>query len=235
MSNMEHRDQDGVRVFNKGPRMPPSTWLIAAALAAVVGIVAARFWGMDGKSPSAQPQVAAAPQEQARPVVATQRPPLATSRRVREPAASNGTTSSAARYAEYVRQRQSTTPENERTPKEIEELIQAMIDAARASGDATGVAAFPPHGTDRIKVGLVVPDDYALPQGFVRYHQVTDDGRRIEPILAFSPDYDFVDSNGQPVPLPDDGVVPPEMAPADMPQRTLEVPKNPYGAPTRPH
>ena len=39
-----------------------------------------------------------------------------------------------------------------------------------------------------------------------------------------------LDASGRPVALPDDGIVPPELAPPGLPLRLLEVPENPYGA-----
>jgi hypothetical protein len=123
------------------------------------------------------------------------------------------------------------------TPQRAEELrkgfavrAEEMLAAAREAGETTGLAAFPPPGTNPIKPGLVVPPNYDLPEGFIRYHQVTDDGRRLEPILMFSPDYEFVDDAGNPVEVPEDGVVPAAMAPQGLPLRALAVPKHPYGA-----
>lgn len=106
----------------------------------------------------------------------------------------------------------------------LEGMVRDYVDQLRARGETEGLAAFPPHGTNPPKTGLVVPDDFELPEGYVRYHQVTDDGRRLEPILMFSPDYEFVDGTGKPVALPDDGIVPPELAPPGLPGRMLEVP-----------
>jgi hypothetical protein len=40
----------------------------------------------------------------------------------------------------------------------------------------------------------------------------------------FHPDYELLDDAGNPLPLPPDRVVPPELAPAGMPIRTVEVP-----------
>ena len=113
----------------------------------------------------------------------------------------------------------------EKRQRQLESLARDMIAGLRATGETGGLAAFPPPGTVPIKVGLVVPDGYELPPGYMRYYQNTDDGRRLEPILMFSPDYDFVDADGKPVALPKDGVVPPEMAPPGLPQRLLEPPK----------
>jgi hypothetical protein len=39
-----------------------------------------------------------------------------------------------------------------------------------------------------------------------------------------SPDYELIDENGDPIPLPQDRIVPPELAPPDLPLRMLEVP-----------
>jgi hypothetical protein len=104
-------------------------------------------------------------------------------------------------------------------------LARDLVENLRATGATGGIAVFPPKGTDPIKVGIVVPDDYELPEGYVRYHQVTDDGRRLPPILLFSPDYQFVDADGRAAALPKDGVVPPEMAPPGLPVRMLEIPE----------
>src|SRR5262249_7017150 len=44
--------------------------------------------------------------------------------------------------------------------------------------DHTGMRVFPPMGTKPIKRGIVVPDDFDLPPGYVRRFQATDDGAR---------------------------------------------------------
>ena len=97
-------------------------------------------------------------------------------------------------------------------------------------GAPSGIALFPPMGTKPIKRGLVVPDDFALPPGYVRHHQVTDDGEDVPPILMFHPDYQPVDEHGHPIALPADRVVPPEMAPPGMPIQMLDLPED-QGAP----
>jgi hypothetical protein len=88
----------------------------------------------------------------------------------------------------------------------------------------TGIAVFPPPGTDPPKAGIVVPDDYELPPGYVRHYQTTDDGQQLPPILMFHPDFQPVDDRGRPLRLPADRVVPPEMAPPGLPHDVLEVP-----------
>jgi hypothetical protein len=40
----------------------------------------------------------------------------------------------------------------------------------------SGIALFPPPGTKPIKQGVLVPEDFELPPGYVRHYQATDDG-----------------------------------------------------------
>jgi hypothetical protein len=89
----------------------------------------------------------------------------------------------------------------------------------------TGIAVFPPPGTDPPRPGIVVPDDFELPPGYVRHFQVTDDGRQLPAILMFHPDYEWVDERGEPVAVPADRIVPPEMAPPGLSIQMLEVPE----------
>ena len=108
-----------------------------------------------------------------------------------------------------------------------------VIDRLHQAGVQTGLGAFNPPGTRPPLVGLAVPDDFVLPEGYVRHYQATDDGQRIEPILMFSPDHPFFDAAHRPIAIPKDRVVPPELAPPGMPIRRIVVP-----APTelgRPH
>ena len=83
-------------------------------------------------------------------------------------------------------------------------------DAAAAPQPTTpsGIHLFPPPGTDPPKRGLVVPDDFPLPEGYVRHYQATDNGEPLPAILMFHPDYVWLDDAGNPVEVPD-GVVPP--------------------------
>jgi hypothetical protein len=94
-------------------------------------------------------------------------------------------------------------------------------------GAQTGMKVFPPMGTKPIKRGIIVPDDFELPPGYVRHYQSTDDGERLPAILMFSPDYDWVDASGHPIALPPDLVVPPELAPPGLAIRLLEPPQAP--------
>ena len=99
-----------------------------------------------------------------------------------------------------------------------------VIEGLHKAGIHTGLGAFNPPGTSPPLVGLVVPDDYVLPEGYVRHHQATDDGQAIEPILMYSPDYEFVDAAGQPVEIPADRVVRVDDAPADLPIQQVRIP-----------
>jgi hypothetical protein len=81
-------------------------------------------------------------------------------------------------------------------------LARDVIPALVAAGEKEGIAAFPPPGTDPPKSGILVPEDYELPPGYVRHYQVTDDGKRLGAILMFSPDYEFVDQAAVRFPCP---------------------------------
>jgi hypothetical protein len=99
-----------------------------------------------------------------------------------------------------------------------------VIQALQESGDHTGLGAFNPPGTSPPLRGLAVPESFVLPPGYVRHHQVTDQGEPLEPILMFSPDLVLRDAAGEVIPLPDDLVVPPELAPPGLPLRPIDIP-----------
>jgi hypothetical protein len=94
----------------------------------------------------------------------------------------------------------------------------------RTGVEKTGIHAFNLPGTKPIQGGLIVPEGYVLPPGYVRHHQTTDDGEPVPPILKFHPDHKPVDAAGNPIPLPADGIVTPDLAPPDMPLQALEPP-----------
>lgn len=98
------------------------------------------------------------------------------------------------------------------------------IAALRAAGETGGLAAFSPPGTRPPNAGIIVPDDYELPEGFMRHYQSTDEGGQLAAVLTLSPDYELFDDAGNPIPLPQDRIVPPEFAPPDLPVRILEIP-----------
>ncbi|MGD0948897.1 MAG: hypothetical protein ABSA52_15910 [Candidatus Binatia bacterium] len=95
----------------------------------------------------------------------------------------------------------------------------------------TGIALFPLPGTKPILRGFVVPDGFEVPEGYVKHYQTTDHGQQLAPILMFHPDYQLVDENGQPIPMPKDRVVPRELLPPGMSDQILEVPPAPSDQP----
>jgi hypothetical protein len=113
------------------------------------------------------------------------------------------------------------------SPTDPEPTAAELIKALRDSGETGGIAAFNPPGTSPPLQGLAVPEDFELPEGYVRHHQVTDEGESIEAILMFSPDYVFRDADGTVIPIPEDRVVPADLAPPGLPIRQIEIPPPP--------
>jgi hypothetical protein len=160
-------------------------------------------------------------------------------------AASSAAPASAGRTAPTARAAPSTAaqevsrtrdPNGDQTPDLSDYLnkgekpsMAEVIDRLHQAGVYTGLGAFNPPGTRPPLVGLAVPEDFVLPEGYVRHYQATDDGQRIEPILMFSPDYQFFDAAHRPIAIPKDRVVPPELAPPGLPIRRIVIP-----APTEP-
>ena len=107
-----------------------------------------------------------------------------------------------------------------------------VIERLHKAGIHEGLGAFSPPGTRPPMIGLAVPEDFVLPDGYVRHHQATDDGQRIEAILMFAPDRQILDGTGKPIPIPKNRVVPPEYAPPGLPIRRITLPKplEPEGA-----
>ena len=110
------------------------------------------------------------------------------------------------------------------SPGDRAPTMNEVIDRLHEAGIRTGLGAFNPPGTSPPLIGLAVPEDFPLPESYVRHYQATDDGQRIEPILMFSPDFVFRDASGRPIPLPDNLVVPPHLAPPGLPLRPIEIP-----------
>jgi hypothetical protein len=105
-----------------------------------------------------------------------------------------------------------------------EPTMTEVIDELHKAGIHTGLGAFNPPGTSPPLVGLAVPEDYPLPEGYVRHFQATDDGQRIEPILMYSPDFEFFDAAGRRIPIPANRVVPSNMAPPGLAIRLIDIP-----------
>ncbi|MFP2899261.1 hypothetical protein ACLEQD_23030 [Corallococcus sp. 4LFB] len=107
-------------------------------------------------------------------------------------------------------------------PAPVEESAPMPVDEPPPEGKS-GTALYQ-RGTKPLKRGLVVPDDFELPPGFMRHYQTTDNGQPLAAILMFHPDFTPRDANGQPIPIPENRVVPEELAPPGMPHRLLEIP-----------
>jgi len=104
-------------------------------------------------------------------------------------------------------------PEDDDRPNiDARDAIPALI----ADGEQGGITVFPLPGTKPIKSGIIVPDDYQLPEGYVRHYQATDDGKMLPPILMFHPDYEFANDRGEPIAVPENRVVPRDQAPRGL-------------------
>lgn len=206
----QHVDSDGVtRIQSR--RTGGGSWLVGLALGFTVLCLALSAWlvlapatatGEDGEPP--RPPEHTPPRASA-PPSSTPRP---TVRPAVQPVTQQGSASAT-----------SPQPEPQQPP---------MTQDVEDTGPAEGIKLFRP-GTKPLKQGIIVPDDFELPPGYLRHYQTTDNGEMQKPILMFHPDYKPVDSNGQPVELPASRVVPPEMAPPGMPIDILELPKGPEG------
>jgi hypothetical protein len=179
-------------------------------LAAAVALVCVALLVLFGRPPAAPPP---GPPEEAAPAA------------VAEPESEPAAPSDEAPAASAPAAPATPAPRAQPAAPEPGPVAEAAPDEGSAPLLPSGIGLFPPPGTDPIKVGIVVPDDFELPEGFLRHYQVTDDGQELEPILLFHPDYELLDDAGQPIPLPPDRVVPPELAPPGMPIRMVAVPE----------
>ena len=201
-----------------------SRGLLAAAAGIVLGAAFVWWWEPEPPPPAAATAAAVSPGVTA----AANFPALFT-----EPATPGAAVAAATTPVPVPSQRVARTrgPGDDPTPdlsdyiNEGERPTMAeVIQRLQRAGIQGGLAAFPPPGTRPPLIGLAVPEDFVLPEGYVRHHQATDDGQRIEAILMFAPDRQFLDAAGRPIEIPKDRVVPPELAPPGLPQRRIAVP-----------
>lgn len=213
-------DGDGVRVV-EASRVRSDVWLVVAiGLLGVVALVVVRSALRAGQA-EAPEQPAATAAGEPRVARADSEPPTAagSNEAVHAPAP----TAAAPAVRATPRRRRAADRPPPASPTADEAAGAAEPPAA--ANELTGIAVFPPPGTDPPRPGIVVPEDFALPPGYVRHHQTTDDGERLPPILMFHPDYEWVDERGAPIALPADHVVPPELAPPGLPITVLRVPE----------
>lgn len=217
-------DGDGVRIV-RSQRVRLDTWGVVVAGVVVVW-VALRL----GRPPAPSPPTAPATKA-VRLAADTRSGPAPV------PPASDATRASAddrdVRRREIVARRlaRKILPRTHGPDGKPEAHAADAIAALRAAGVTDGIAAFAPPGTSPPRSGVIVPDDVALPEGYLRHHQTTDDGEALPPILLFHPDYEFFDESGTRVDVPADLVVPPELVPPDIP---IEILTPPGAAPRQP-
>jgi len=219
-------DPDGVRIIDRrGPRR--DVWLAVAVGIACIALVLGLRRGADRTGTARAP------------VPAPERSRVATEKTAADvpspPAADAGAhrvSPSAAPAAVPAAHDGSDGGEVPRAhPLPREAAPPAEQPTAEITGERTGIALFPPPGTKPTRIGIVVPEDFPLPPGYVRHYQTTDDGQDLPAILMFSPDYTWVDAEGRPIALPEDRIVPPELAPPGLPIQMLEPPEKGSGRP----
>jgi hypothetical protein len=202
-------DGDGVRVIAKARTAGRSA--LYGSLVAAAAVVAAVAWYLLAPVPPAAPAQTvvevATDQVPAQPAAATPRRPAALTATADD--LPNGDPNDLANYFR---------------PGDPEPTGAELIGALHDVGIRTGIGAFNPPGTSPPLEGLAVPEDYELPEGYVRHYQSTDEGVPIEPILMFAPDFTLYDANGRPIAMPENRVVPPELAPPGLPPRRVRIP-----------
>jgi hypothetical protein len=210
-------DSDGVRI-ERGTRGRRVVGLaaVAAALvtaAALIAIVVIRMAPRERVPPGTNSEPMALEAPAPPPVARPEAPPVARP----APAPPANVVASAERPVRPA-------PPAKRPEAVLPSVVPPLIEVGEPG---TGIQVFPPPGTKPIKRGIVVPDDFVLPPGYVRHYQSSDDGRQLPPILMFHPDFQPKGENGEVLPIPSDRVVPPEMAPPGMPVKILDLPAKP--------
>lgn len=223
-------NDDGVRIVPVAGRRRLS-WLIAAAIALPMLVTVGAVVAIRASSPPPPKPVAAVAAVEVAPAEAGS-PPAAAA-----PSASPRASHVVARrvvaapVADTAGLGASPRPDPRQTPTRELDAGDA-IRALREEGVHEGIAAFGLPGTSPPKPGIVVPEGFQLPEGYVRHYQSTDDGQQLPAILMFHPDYEFRNERGEVVKVPDDLVVPPDMAPPGLDTgNVLDVPARKVGEP----
>jgi len=204
---------DGVKIVAT-PGVRKSVWLVAGAMA-LVALAALLLVRVGAEQLAADVVPPAKP-----PTGAAAMPAASTREQETKPAAS--------RHARRIAAPAAEAPSLEPAPAQPTQPVEppSREDAPFSlgkPGETSGIKLFPAMGTKPTKIGIVVPDDFELPEGYVRHFQANEDGELLPAILLFHPDYEWVDDAGEAIPLPPDRVVPPELAPPGMPIEMLEV------------
>ena len=216
----EYVDRDGVRT-TEPTGIRAGVWLLALAIALVT---VALFVVV---RPALQPAPPPAVEKRASDLARSAAPRSVTAGPLKVTARTQAGVSPPGGLDSQSRGEQKPPPARQQSGAQPEEAQAGAreADEEQTGNEPTGIALFPPPGTKPIKRGIIVPNDFALPPGYVRHYQTTDDGHQLPPILMFHPDYQPVDDRGEPIPLPEDRVVPPEMAPPGLSVQVLEVPQ----------
>ncbi|WP_137936507.1 hypothetical protein [Chitinivorax sp. B] len=204
-------------VAGKGAWRPSFGYLAIALVLALCGL--GYWWMSDSSSSSSETASTTAPKASSTPTSSTGGwPALATA-----PSSQLATDTQEIRVSRDG-DRDPTPDLSNFIPQGQTPTMNEVINRLHQAGIHTGLGAFNPPGTRPPKVGLAVPEGYPLPDGYVRHHQATDDGQRIEPILMFAPDRQILDANNRPIQVPPDRVVTPELAPPGFPIRRIVIP-----------
>jgi hypothetical protein len=212
---------EGVRVIDKGASSRRAAWSYMALAAAVVAASVAYLLGTQRTSvraPDAPQEVAQSDARKAAPGIARVDTGVRIPRRIASPVIDQN---------EEPFEVPSLDPDDVAAhirPGDPEPTAAELIEALHHAGIRSGIGAFNPPGTSPLLEGVPVPEDYELPEGYVRHYQVTDEGEPLEAILLFSPDYEFYDADGRLIPIPENRVVPPELAPPDLPLPPVSPP-----------
>jgi len=204
---------------------PSTGWLVLAVACVAIGAAAA-WWAW----PSAPPPPAAAAAPAAVAVAAAPVAAAGTEHAQTTPAPAQPAVAAVSAAAPRIEREHE--PGTDTSPTIVDFINEGerptmgeVIDRLHRAGVTTGLGAFQPPGTRPPLVGLAVPEDFVLPEGYVRHFQATDDGQRIEPILMFSPDHPpAYDAARRPITIPANRVVPPELAPPGLPIRQIVIP-----------
>ncbi|MGL6290349.1 MAG: hypothetical protein ACRC2H_06655 [Silanimonas sp.] len=213
-------DDEGVRVLRKpgASRFGLETTLFAGIVLVVgLSVTASLWWPADASTPAVDAQATT-------PAAIAPEPPHETTTAPRFDRATQVAGRLAPTQATALHDRPAPTGDPDDLasyfrPGDPVPSTANLIKALNDAGVRTGIAAFNPPGTSPPLEGLAVPADFELPPGYVRHHQVSDDGVPIEPILMFSPDLVLRDAQGRPIALPANRVVPPGLAPPGLPLR----------------
>jgi hypothetical protein len=213
-------DSDGVvRVAQR--RAGSATWVLGIVITCVC-------LGLSAWLVFDTPEVESPPELTVSAPVRVESPPPAPAPAPARPVVRPAKPAAAPALPKHIHQQVAEVPE-----EVLAQLPEGLYEMPKPGEEPTGMMLFPAPGTDPPKKGIIVPEGFELPPGYVRHYQTTDDGERLPAILMFSPDKPPLDANGEPMKVPENGIVPPELAPPGLPIQILD-PENPGEAEQEP-